>query len=157
MYNEQLIATLEKGYLIDTFENITVGLFWYFNNELQVEYKEYASKSSRILYVGASEVFINPEKDHISIWYATYNQVAKTVRDEIIKKYGNVDYTYYPRGRVIYYVNKKTKQRNYLVLLDKCYLNDKNVHNQIIDAFGLSGKVKFTTDGHYKCNECKHL
>jgi hypothetical protein len=147
--NDMLEKILEGTY------DLNVGLFWILDRIVQIEYSEYISRNSAVYEIGSDEVFINPQKDHIDTWYKTHTQDSKAVRENIIKKYGNADYNYYPRGRVTYYVNKKKMESYYLVLIDKCFVRNKAMQNKVIAAFGLSGKVKFDTDSHYICAGCK--
>lgn len=138
-------------------DKLNVGIFWYFNNNVEIEHIEQVSKSSNLFDVGKNEVFVNPQKDHIGIWYEVNSAFKpRIMRADIISKYGNVEHNYYPRGRVTYYVNTKTNRQYYLVLLDKCFLNDKAVQDKIKSAFCLYNRsVKFETDGHYTCCQCR--
>jgi hypothetical protein len=160
-YIERLYALKrEKESIFDSLplenaEELNVGIFWYFNDKVEIEHIEKISKSSNFFDIGNNEICINPQKDHMGMWYG-YCDYDAVVNPEIISKYGDVDYNYYPRGRVTYYVNRKTKKQYYLVLTDKCFMRDKGIQNKIKSAFNLNGHVvRFETDSHYTCHNCR--
>lgn len=63
----------------------------------------------------------------------------------------NLDYDYYPRGRVVY----DSKSDKYYLYADPCIRKDQNSLNKIIDEFNLpSGKVVVRDDDHYRCHNC---
>ena len=143
-------------YLTEGVSDVTIGLFWYFNNEIQAEYKQYTTISECLARAKEDEVYISPlHSYHIKEWYDLDRQYRKSIKRKTIEKYGEMEYDYYPRGRVLYYVNKKLQKHNYLVILDPCILNDKVVRDKIIRAFDIDGKVDFATDEHYSCNDCR--
>lgn len=140
--------------ILESADDLTVGIFWYYKDNVEIESIEHVSKSSNIFKVSSDEIFINPHKDHIGIWYS--NPMKKIVKPEIINKYGNVAHNHYPRGRVTYYVNKSTREQYYLVLMDQCLFQNKAVQSKVKAAFNLSGnRIEFETDSHYICNLCQ--
>jgi hypothetical protein len=146
----------QDEYLTEGVNDIHIGLFWYFNGEIQIEYSQHTTKKDCLMNASENEIYLTPIKsDHIKMWYEVYNRNTKTVKDNIIEKYGNVEYDHYPRGRVLYYVNKKIQKHNYLVMLDPCILNDKVVRDKIIKSFDIDGNVEFATDEHYSCKDCR--
>ena len=78
--------------------------------------------------------FINYPHSHHDIWVKKYQ-----------KKY-NVDFDYFPRGRVIY----RSSDNTYLIYYDKCmescigFLTDKYVGK----------KITINYDEHYQCYKC---
>ena len=85
--------------------------------------------------------FIQSPEDHINLW-----------RDyqRIVPEFKKVDYTYYPRGRVM----MNTKIKKYVVCCDKCLLTDE-IKKEIISHFNLPrDAVVWDTDEHYTCHQC---
>ena len=77
--------------------------------------------------------FLNFPESHMEIWDKYY-----------YKKYG-VDFDYFPRGRVVYNINKKI----YYIYHDKC-IKDLS---EILKYYE-NEKYKICTDYHYKCSKC---
>ena len=66
-------------------------------------------------------------------------------------EYRNVDYDYYPRGRVVY----STKDDKYYLYADKCILNSQKLIDAIEEELNLPyDKVVVGEDEHYQCHEC---
>jgi len=62
----------------------------------------------------------------------------------------NVDFDYFPRGRVVY----NTQERKYIIYIDKC-LDTTELIAKIVEAFGLTNHehtIEF--DEHYQCHKC---
>ena len=77
--------------------------------------------------------FLNYPKSHMEIWEEFYYD-----------KY-NVDFDYYPRGRVIYNI----KEDCYYIYHDKCITNLSEILKDYKDS-----KYKICTDYHYQCYKC---
>ena len=86
--------------------------------------------------------FIQSPEDHINLW-SDYQQ--------FVPEFKGVDYTYYPRGRVML----NTKIKKYIVCCDKCLLTD-SIKKEILSHFNLpkDGSVIWDTDEHYTCHQC---
>ena len=66
-------------------------------------------------------------------------------------EYRDVDYDYYPRGRVVY----NTKDDKYYLYADKCIINNPDWIDAVEDEFSLPhNKVIVSDDDHYQCHEC---
>ena len=86
--------------------------------------------------------FIQSPEDHIDLW-SDYRM--------LVPEFKNLDYTYYPRGRVML----NTKIKKYVVCCDKCLQTDE-IKSKIISHFNLprNGSVIWDTDSHYVCHNC---
>ena len=62
----------------------------------------------------------------------------------------NIDYDYYPRGRVVY----NSKEDTYNLFIDKCLNNMKDIRNIISELNLPMKKVKVDFDEHYQCYNC---
>lgn len=78
--------------------------------------------------------FINYPHGHYSVWAKKYQQ-----------KY-NVDFDYYPRGRVVY---RKTDD-TYLIYYDKCM----SPFIEKVTKKYIGKKVEISYDEHYQCHKC---
>jgi hypothetical protein len=58
------------------------------------------------------------------------------------------DYTYYPRGRVLY----REKDQQFIIYADRCLLNEKD-KKRILRLFGLR-KARWRKDEQYQCAGC---
>ncbi len=76
--------------------------------------------------------FLNYPKSHMEIWEEFYYD-----------KY-NVDFDYYPRGRVVYNI----KEDCYYIYHDKCITNLLEILKDYKDS-----KYKICTDYHYQCHK----
>lgn len=77
--------------------------------------------------------FLNYPKSHMEIWNEFY-----------YGKY-NVDFDFFPRGRVVYNV----KENCYYIYHDKCI----TVLTEILKDYE-NEKYKMCTDYHYQCHKC---
>ncbi len=80
-------------------------------------------------------VFLNYPHSHDRIWHKYYKS-----------KY-NVDFDYYPRGRVVY---RKTDD-TYLIYYDKCM---EQFIGSITEKY-TGCKIELDYDEHYQCHTCK--
>ena len=88
-------------------------------------------------------------KTHVTPHYKFWALLKRFV----FPKYKDLDYDYFPRGRVVY---KKVEDR-YSIYLDKCVMKDKKMVAQIKKEFNLpynKCKVLVGFDYHYQCKKC---
>ena len=61
------------------------------------------------------------------------------------------DFEYFPRGRVVYDIEKKRS----IVYIDRCIKDDASAKEEIISTFEIDPKkAVFRKDAHYKCHNC---
>lgn len=107
-----------------------VGLFFIINGKPHIHLCSFSAG----IYDG---VFINYPLSHLTVWEKYYQE-----------KYQQDDYSYFPRGRIIYEPEKEL----YRVYYDQCV--EKQVQ-RIFDDLELN--IVFGTDEHYQCDKClKH-
>ena len=105
-----------------------VSVFWIIDNNVV----GYESDRADGELVGD---YIHPDVDHYDIW----------------KKFHiNEPYDAYPRGRVLF----NTKIYKYVVVADKCII-DNNVYRELIKTYyNLPETTLFEVHEHYKCKNC---
>lgn len=109
-----------------------VATFWYIDGELWGDEISYRDGD---LY----GYFIQAPSDHIDFW--------DTLKILLNK---NVEYDYYPRGRVM----MNTKIKKFVVVGDPCLMTD-SIKEKIIDYYNLPKSTIFDTDEHYTCHNCR--
>ena len=124
------------------------GIFWVINNEL-VAFSD---------QVNPMDPFQTTDLLHKEVW--------KNIKDNYLVNGKEVDYDYFPRGRVeILVIQDDQKVVDYYdshVYMDRC-ISNKTWMNKVIDEFRLYfNNVHVTFDGqlfidgsHYVCNSCK--
>lgn len=118
------------------------GIFWVINNEL-IAFKDRVDITGRF----------STDLQHRKIW------------PEIKYKYGDFDFDYFPRGRIM--VNAVTKENTFdhydaYIYIDDCINNEKMI-SDLIYEYNLNkncvikyvGSLGGITEDHYKCNNCK--
>lgn len=78
--------------------------------------------------------FLNYKESHFDIWNKYY-----------YKKY-NVDFDYYPRGRVIYNIEEEC----FYIYIDKCLINKMD---EFLKQYS-NKNYKLLKDFHYQCHKC---
>lgn len=88
-----------------------------------------------------SSDILDSDQSHYDYW-----SLLRRVYPELRK----VSYDYFPRGRIVYNINKD----QYIIYFDKCLDTDK-YKDMIIDEFNLPrNKTIFDYDEHYQCHSC---
>ena len=88
-------------------------------------------------------------KTHVNGHYKVWALLKRFV----FPKYKDLDYDYFPRGRVVY--NKV--QDKYSIYVDKCVMKDKKMVPKIKKEFNLphnKREVIVQFDYHYQCKNC---
>lgn len=112
-----------------------VGPFYVIDNVVFVDTEEV-----RDLEVGPGG-FKDSDNTHYDYW---------SVLRRLYPELRNVDYDYYPRGRVVY----SSKEDKYYVYLDKCLKNMKNINSILSELKLPTRKVEISDDEHYQCHNC---
>jgi hypothetical protein len=118
------------------------GIFWVINNNF-IEFKDKVDITGRF----------STDLQHRKIW------------PEIKNKYGDFDFDYFPRGRVMVNVINKNEtfdDYNVYIYIDNC-INNESVINEIVYEFNLRNNcdIKYIgseggiTEDHYTCHNCK--
>jgi hypothetical protein len=111
-----------------------VGIFWVLNDKLLID-------STPLSEAEAYGDHLTHSRSHLAVW--TLFQRNGTVPRE-------VEYEEPPRGRVMY--NMKTQQ--FILLADRCILQEKGLVKWIMSALSLKKTTKTGTDEHYQCSRC---
>ena len=130
-----------------------IGLFWYNDTKKKlINVREDVSK-----------IFIPLEKEGDSNYYVigSYAHFAAWT-GQVSKDNGGVDYKYYPRGRVVYF----PQRREFKIYADRCIPAD--VIGEIKKAFFVGGDAEIVHEqgyddkvnrlakaGHYTCHLCR--
>lgn len=69
---------------------------------------------------------------------------------QLYKELREIDYDYYPRGRVVY----NSVEDKFYVYLDKCLSGMKTIRNIISELNLPQRKVVVRSDEHYQCHSC---
>ena len=115
---------------------INVGIFWVIRGRLYCKKQEKdvseAVKSSRAMITG----MVDCDFGHFEEWDALCGRL-----------YPRADFATFPRGRVIYDIQKK----DYAVYADEC-ITEEELRN-VADVFGLR-TYRVCRDEHYSCDKC---
>lgn len=123
-------------------DNMQVGLFFYITDK-HIDGK-FAFYGCRLIKAESYGDFFVYPKGHDEIW----NKVVKYLNfNQNIKQ--DVDYDYYPRGRVVYRKSDDT----FVIYYDKCL--EKEIH-RLTDVYK-GQKVLLSLDEHYCCHECNPM
>ncbi len=111
-----------------------VGIFWLFDEKLLVEGTPVSEAEPYANHLG------HPA-GHPAVW-ERWQKLGSVPKD--------VPYDEPPRGRVMF----NRIDGTYVLLADKCILNQKGIVSMILRALDLPKTVTVDTDGHYRCHVC---
>lgn len=113
---------------------INVGIFWAIPDK---DFGQSVLEFHKSFYINEADGngFINYPYSHYDVW------------DDEVKGLGDDCYKY-PRGRVIYDVNKN----KHLIYSDKCI--SQSAINEIVELFEIKN-YKLCRDEHYVCRRCE--
>ena len=109
-------------------QEVGVCLFFCINQKLKVH-------ACSLEEAEDSGLFLNYPKSHMQIWNNNY-----------AKRFPDLDFDYYPRGRVIY----RKEDDTYLIYYDKCI----GEGIKVIISLYKGKKIVLSLDEHYQCANC---
>jgi hypothetical protein len=130
-----------------------IGIFWYIDDRDEIEHMKFPLKDEMTKPANANSPFITPEISHPMLW------VVSRLKLGIDK-----DYTYYPRGRVNYNINKGVFE----IDMDVCLHNKYGFLRELYRVFQLENRNatiiapmetnkhggNSAKEGHYRCHLC---
>jgi hypothetical protein len=140
---ELILNVLEETYrqVIDEVAVPQVGLFYVTDGELR-SYREEA-RETPVDNLGIRYVRFN----HEEYWKVVEGVLERTAPGP------EMDWRYYPRGRVFY----DEEERKFHIVADRCIIKNAAVLNKIVSDFHLPrdrAKIKIKKDPLYRCAKC---
>lgn len=112
-------------------EDSLLSVFWYTGKGFVGP--EDTLDSPRVVLYGD---YLQIDKDHFNVWnrYSRYTDTP------------NVEYDYYPRGRVLF----NTALHKFVVVTDPKIAEDPRIREELLDWYHLPATTMFRTDEHYQ-------